>query len=459
MRTPGDFGSRWASLRLQRRRAVIHRARSARRTGVVALSTRRDKAFQGVRLTALFVAAAVSLLSGCTTLHFVTQAAAGQWELASAARPIPEVIADPHTPELTRALLTEVEGVRRFAWQNGLAVSGNYEDYVALDRDYPVWFVNASHPLAFRAKVFNFPIVGSFPGLAWFDKRDAEKFRDSLVEQGWDVNMRGVGAFSTGGWFDDPIVWSMLSEHPGALASLVNTVLHESLHATVLIKDQQYYNESLASFVADTMAGQYLQRRSGEQMPRELLAYLEARRRGQARAERLNRAYQELDAVYRSDLPDEQKYAQKAQILDALVAEMQLSMRPNNATLIGFRLYNVAEDNFSELYAACGHSWRRFLSAVSSVESKDFGQKQLAEFGPVVDRLTARGCPTELYPIEPFRRPDRRWRSKQRRRISAVRKQLQREEWEKLWAARCSAECQGIAPPILRHESSAGREH
>jgi predicted aminopeptidase len=300
-------------------------------------------------------------------------------------------------------------------------VSGNYEQYVELDREYPIWFVNASHPLAFRARVFSFPIVGSFPGLAWFDKKDAEKFRDSLIAEGLDVNMRGVSAFSTGGWFDDPIVWSMLSDAPGALASLVNTVLHESLHATVLIKDQQYFNESLASFVGDTMAGQYLQARSGEVMPAELRAYLQARHFGQLRAQQLNAVYQRLDAVYKSDLPDAEKYKQKEQIIDELVREMRLVTRPNNATLIGFKLYQVGRDDFSALYAACGNNWRRFLTAAASLKSEDFGQPQRAEFGPVVDALRLRGCPTELFPIEPFHTPDRRWRSKQRRRIEKIR--------------------------------------
>jgi predicted aminopeptidase len=360
------------------------------------------------------------MLTGCTSLRFVAQAAAGQLELAGAARPIPDVIEDPKTPELTRRLLSEVENVRRFAWRNGLNVSGNYEKYVELDRDYPIWFVNASHPLAFRARIFSFPIVGSFPGLAWFDKKDAEEFRDQLGAQGLDVNMRGVSAFSTGGWFDDPIVWSMLSDAPGALASLVNTVLHESLHATVLIKDQQYYNESLASFVGDTMAAHYLQQRSGEKMPAELRAYLEGRRFGQARAKQLNEVHQKLDAVYRSQLPDAEKYAKKKQIIDELVRDMRLVNRPNNATLIGFKLYHVGKDDFSELFAACGYSWRRFLSAATSLRSEDFGEPQRAEFGPVVAALRERGCPTELRPLAVFSVPDRRWRSKQRRRHEAM---------------------------------------
>jgi predicted aminopeptidase len=364
----------------------------------------------------LSVCLLIALLTGCSTVRYVAQAAAGQWELVSAARPIPAVIADPKTSEQTRELLSEVEKVRRYAWQRGLKVGANYQKYVELDRDYPIWFVNASAPLAFRAKVFSFPIVGSFPGLAWFDKKDAEAFRDRLSAAGWDVNMRGVSAFSTGGYFADPIVWSMLSKSPGAEASLINTVLHESVHATVLIKDQQYFNESLASFIADTMTGEYLQHVSGQAQPPELRAYDAGKRFGLARVKQFNGFYQELDAVYRSDLPDAAKYEKKRQIIDRIVKELRLTQRPNNATLIGFRLYQVGGPNFSALYDACAHNWRRFLSAVASVSTRDFGQEQSSEIGPVLDRLRARGCPSQLFPIEPFERSDWRWKTKQRRR-------------------------------------------
>jgi predicted aminopeptidase len=385
----------------------------------------------------------VSFASGCSTLRYVGQAASGQWELVSAARPIPAVIADPETPEQTRQLLSEVESVRRFAWQNGLDVAGNYRKYVELDRDYPIWFVNASAPLAFRAKVFSFPIVGSFPGLAWFDKRDAEAFRDQLGSQGLDVNMRGVSAFSTGGWFPDPIVWSMLSRSPGAMASLINTVLHESVHATVLIKDQQFFNESLASFIADTMTGQYLQLTSGEVLPKEFVAYESAKLSGRGRAKQLNEVYQELDAVYRGSLPDAEKYAQKKQIIDRLVQQMRLTNRPNNATLIGFRLYQVGGVNFSALYAACGNNWRRFLSAVSSVSPADFGKEQSSEIGPVLDALRARGCPTRLFPIAPFERENWSWQTKQRRRVDEQRERQTRLRLQRRQQASTAA----AAPP------------
>jgi predicted aminopeptidase len=382
-----------------------------------------------VRVQRLFSAClllASSLLSGCSTIRYVAQAAGGQWELVSEARPIPEVLADPKTSDQTRELLSEVEKVRRYAWQRGLKTGANYRKYVELDREYPIWFVNASAPLEFRAKIFSFPIVGSFPGLAWFDKKNAERFRDRLSQQGWDVNMRGVAAFSTGGYFPDPIVWSMLSRSPGAEASLINTVLHESVHATVLIKDQQFFNESLASFIADTMTGEYLQYRTGEAMPAELHAYLYAKQLGQQRVKQFNGFYQELDAVYGSALPDVEKYARKKQIIDRLVKELRLANRPNNATLIGFRLYQVGGPNFTALYDACGRNWRRFLSAVSSVSTPDFGKEQSSEIGPVLDRLRERGCPTRLFPIEPFEKGDWRWKTKQRRRVEEQRERQTR---------------------------------
>ena len=144
------------------------------------------------------------------------------------------------------------------------------------------------------------------------------------------------------------------------------------------------------------------------------------------RAKQLNEVYQRLDAVYRSDLPDAQKYARKAEIIDELMRDMRLVNRPNNATLIGFKLYQVGRDDFSELFAACGHDWRRFLAAAGSLKSEDFGHDQRAEFGPVVNALRERGCPKQVRPLPPFEMPDRRWRSKEQRRVEALRASARR---------------------------------
>jgi len=343
----------------------------------------------------------------------------GQLELTNAARPIPEVIDDPETSDSTRQLLGEIGYIKWFAGQNGLAISGNYEEYVELEREYPVWFVNASKPLAFDPVLFSFPIVGSFPGLAWFDERDAAEFASELEREGYDVNVRGVHAFSTGGWFDDPVVWSMLFERETALSILVNTVLHESVHATLLIKDQQYFNESLASFIADRLTPQYLVRRFGAHAE-ELAMYQELQRRRFQYGVRLKRAYDELAALYVSQSTDEEKLERKRAITDDLQSELELEHRPNNASLIGFQLYRVGEPEFERLLAACRGNWRRFLSAVASLDGDDFGREQDPEFGGVIEARRARGCPRTLFtPEAPRSYPKPLRRGERRRRVLA----------------------------------------
>lgn len=363
------------------------------------------------------VGGALGLAAGCSTVRYASQATLGQFELAAAARPVSEVLADPKTPARTRELLRAVTDVRAFARERGLRVAGNYEQYVELDRKYPVWFVNASHPLAFAPKVFSFPIIGSFPGLSWFQEEDAERFAARLRAQGYDVHKRGVSAFSTGGWLDDPLVWSMFSRSPAALGFLVNTILHESVHATVLIKDQQYYNESLASFVADTMSREYFEARYGQNSS-FWRTYQERRAFGRKRAKQLNALYQQLDAVYRSPLLAEEKRRRKAALIDAATEKLRLRSRPNNASLIGFRLYQVGGADFSALLTACAGRWRRFWTAVSEVSPEAFGRPQQPDFEPVLAALTRKGCPHRLFPVERPRRTV--WRSKQRRRLRRI---------------------------------------
>lgn len=333
--------------------------------------------------------------SACTTTHFLTQAALGQLELATDARPIDEAIADPKTDERTRRLLREVLRIKDYGSTYGLDMHENYQEFVQLDRPFVVWFVNASAPLAFYPKTFWFPIVGSFPGLSWFDQEDADEFANELREEGWDVNVRGVTAFSTGGWFDDPIVSSMLFDHPAALGFLVNTVLHESLHATVLVPDQQYFNESLASFVGRELTPPYLTQHYGPESV-ELREYLAAMERGQLNFELMAQANTELTALYMSTLPPEEKLRRKQAILDELASKVPFEAPPNNATLIGVQLYNEGQAEMEELFARCG-TWQRFIAAAGSLRTHHFGVEQSPQIGPALKALTARGC--EPFPI------------------------------------------------------------
>ncbi len=259
-----------------------------------------------------WVGCCVALLtaSSCTISRFLTQAAAGQWQLNRRSQPIDELLAAPTTSAEVRTRLGQLEHVKTYGSRHGLLMHKNYRDYIQLDQPYVVWFVNGSHPLAFLPLTFTFPIVGSFPGISWFDEQRAIDFKQQLDEGGWDVNLRGVTAFSTGGWFRDPVLSTMYFDHPAQVGYFANTILHESVHATVLVPDQQYFNESLASFVADTMTPPFLAEAYASS-PATLAAYEETRKMGEYIIEKLLTTFKELDAVYQSERLGRSQVGQK----------------------------------------------------------------------------------------------------------------------------------------------------
>jgi predicted aminopeptidase len=332
------------------------------------------------------------LLGGCLESRYVVQAGFGQLELWGRARPIEEFVGDRRTDARTRVLLEEVRHIRRFARSHGLTPGGSYRKYVPLNRPAVVWFLAASKPLSLEPKLWHFPVVGSFPYTGWFDPREAREIAAMLRRQGWETYLRPVSAYSTGGWFRDPVLSTMFSSRDDALRTLANVLLHELTHANILINDQSTFNESIASFVGDTMAEQYLLQRFGPDSV-ELAAYRleldEDRRRGA----RMAAAYEELDTLYRSELPDAEKHARKRRILAALDAELQLSYRPNNASLLGFKTYNAGLPEFAALYQACEQDWPRFFAAIRTLGAKDFPAAQEENIGPIIARLSGAGCP------------------------------------------------------------------
>lgn len=341
--------------------------------------------------SAVILAVALAFLAGCLETGYVIQAGLGQLRLRSQARPIDQVLADSEVDRRTKILLQEVPHVLAFADKNGLRSKGNYQTYVDLDRPSVVWFMAASKPLAFEPKLWSFPIVGSFTYVGWFDYREAQQIKRILVSRGLDVHVRRVRAFSTGGWFRDPILSTMLSDEDDAFRSLANVLIHELTHANILVNDQSTFNESVASFVGDTMAEQYLIKRFGPDSA-EVVAYREEQAEDRKRGQRMARAYQELAALYDSDATDAAKLAGKRRIIDQLEAELALPYRANNASLLGFKTYNAGLAEFARLYEVCNRDWPRFLAAVGQLDGSAFAEEQLEIIGPVIDKLTARGC-------------------------------------------------------------------
>jgi predicted aminopeptidase len=340
--------------------------------------------------SALFLAVLLTT-TGCLQFGYLLQAGEGQLDLVCRARPIDHALADPDTPPEVRTQLEEVPRIKAFALEYGLVPTSSYESFVALDRPVAVWVVSAAPPLSFDSLTWSFPIVGSVPYLGWFDRYDAQAQAASLEADGWDVDLRGASAYSTLGWFRDPVLSSMLGDGTDGTGGLAEVILHESLHATVYVKGQSGFNEGLATFVGDHLALAYLARRYGESSP-ELSAYVADQTAGDKRTERLRQAFNDLDAIYKSKLPTAVKLQKKKDYFTGLRAELKTKRPVTNATLAGFRAYHGGSKSFEMLYEACGSDMKRFIQASRTVKDTDFQKPQMTKFGDVVKHLEERGC-------------------------------------------------------------------
>ncbi|MBA3539538.1 MAG: aminopeptidase [Deltaproteobacteria bacterium] len=347
-------------------------------------------------------------LAGCSSImpRYLAQAAYGQAELLSKARPIEQVVADPNTPVRTAMLLSEIPAIKDYGRSYGLRIKGNYAKYTALGRPAAVWFVGAADPLAFKPLRWCFPIVGCFAGVGWFDEDDAVQHKVSLDQKGYDAIVRPASAYSTGGWFSDPVLSTMLGGGDDALPELCNVILHESVHATILVPDQPFFNESLASYVADALTDNWIITRFGRGSPEELAWTL-----GQAislpRTARMLDTYTQLKTLYDGPLPPRQKLAAKATIIDELVADLQLRRRPNNASLTETRVYNGGVAPILEAHRACG-DLRSLVEAGKTLTRADFTktlQEDLVPVGKVLaERCRLARTRTVSVPTNPARR-------------------------------------------------------
>jgi predicted aminopeptidase len=324
------------------------------------------------------------VLSGCSTLDYLWQAGRGQLSLVNHARPLEEAIRDETTPPHIRSLLSEVPKMKAFGERFGMKPTRNYEEYVKLDRDAVVYVVSACHPLKFEPKEWKFPIVGGFPYLGWYARDDAERYAAKLRAEEFDVDVRGAPAYSTLGWFRDPILSTMIVEGDGAVGDLTEVVLHESLHATRYINHQAFFNESLANFVSEGLTPLYLAETRGKDSP-ELKTYRAALIRQEKYFARMHEAYEELDRVYRGSESDEQKRNRKSEILDRLKTDLKwrADRTLNNATLLGFREYSGNREIWERLFAKCGKDWPRFLEALSRIDSDSFSGSQTKDLSGV----------------------------------------------------------------------------
>ncbi len=322
----------------------------------------------GLKRAAL-VALAAALLPGCYYAHL----AEGQLELASRSEPIARVLADPATNPALRHKLERALDARAFASRElGLPDNGSYTTYADLGRPYVVWNVFAAAEFSVQPKQECFPFTGCVSYRGFYSEADARRHAAKLRDQGYDVYVGGVPAYSTLGWFDDPL----LSTMGGGEDAIAGTIFHELAHQVAFADGDTAFNESYATFVeqeglrrylegAPELARQAQRRLQWEAEYRALMlagrARLEAlyaggdtdvvkRERKRAEFARLREEYLALRRAWRGDDGD-----------DGWLAE------PNNAQLLPFGLYHRWVPAFERLFAQHGGDWAAFHRAVGKL--------------------------------------------------------------------------------------------
>lgn len=336
-----------------------------------------------------------SLSTACADLRYLAHVAHGQLALAHAREPIERVIAAPSTDIRLAGRLRLAQDARRFASLHlGLPDNASYTSYVELHRPYVVWNVFAAPRHSVDAVLHCFPIAGCVPYRGYFDEATAKLGAERERAAGNDVHVGGVSAYSTLGWFADPILSSMLRWDDDELAG---TIFHELSHQLVYVKDDTAFNESFASFVQREGLRQW---RAARGLPplderreqrsdafvhlvldlRKRLRVLYASERSAAEMEAAKQqAFEDFRVRYRQwrdATPHEPDAAERAR--DAFVATPL-----NNASLLPFGLYDQWVPAFTALFREAGGDWTKFHARVRVLAHESKARREVALLGLV----------------------------------------------------------------------------
>ncbi len=238
-------------------------------------------------------------LSGCSTLGYYGQALSGHLELVSRAQPLDAVLQRKDLDPETRERLEQAVEIRHFA-SDALALpkNGSYTQYADIGRPYAVWNVVATPEFSVIPLRWCYFVAGCVSYRGYFDLDEARANASELREHGFDVMVSGSQAYSTLGWFDDPLLNTFINQ-PGA--QLVNIIVHELAHQRLYIKDDSAFNEAFATAVAREGVRRWFERQG---VPDAYLAYVEAQERRSDFHQLLIGTRKALQQLYRRNVPE-----------------------------------------------------------------------------------------------------------------------------------------------------------
>ncbi len=354
--------------------------------------------FSRAAKNAMLVGAAVAMLVSCSSLNYYAQAAQGQITLLSGARPIEDWLADQNTDAKLKMRLATARQIRTFAVQElGLPDNASYKNYASLARPFVLWNVVATPELSLKPVQWCFPVAGCVSYRGYYGKEDAAAYARELKAEGHDVQVGGVPAYSTLGWFNDPLISTFIYYPDAELARLL---FHELSHQVVYVQDDSQFNESFASAVEEAGVERWLSR-YGNQVMRDNYITFSARKKEFLKL--LLNCRSALEKTYASKASKADKRASKARLFQKLkddYAQLKQSWggftgydrffaEPlSNAHLASIATYNDFIPAFRALMAR-EQTLPRFYAAARSLAQLDKKArhqrlKQLADTLPVV---------------------------------------------------------------------------
>jgi len=322
-------------------------------------------------LLALLTALLSLLLVTCVSPGYYVQAVTGHLELMRRQQPVAEIISAEQTDPTLRGRLELATELRAFAVRElGLPDNGSYTQFVRTGRDAVTWNVVATPELSLEVRRWCFLVAGCVPYRGYFQREAAEKFASNLHSDGLDVVVSPATAYSTLGWFEDPLLDTMLRYRDEQLAAVL---FHELAHQQVYVRDDTDFNESYASFVEEVGVTLWLQASGrADRLP-------EWQRLQQAAARfdsLLLQTRDRLTGLYASPATEDEKRRTKGILFQHLEADYQelvngpwngndyfagwFAGELNNARLALFNSYRGGICAFSALYAEAGQDIRRF---------------------------------------------------------------------------------------------------
>ena len=321
---------------------------------------------------------------GCDSLHFYGQVGRGQVAVLGAREPVAALIADQDTAPDLKARLVRSREILEFAERVLLLdVDTRYSSYVELPRRYALWNVVAAPEFSVDAKTWCYPFAGCSGYRGYFEESQAHRYARRLASEGYDVRVAGVAAYSTLGWFDDPLMSSFID---WPLPDFAGLLFHELAHSRIYLPGDTDFNEAFATFVQRQGVVDWLSETS------ETALLDDARRRWlvEDRFARYMLSWQaQLRALYQRNysafVGRTFKAALLAEVARCYEAHSELfddrytgffAVPLDNARFAALAAYRQWVPAMEQLFTESGASWSEFYARVGDLAELDAGQRR-----------------------------------------------------------------------------------